>query len=155
MAKSKVSSPAQELAEELMSLLELEATITSVTEDEIIKIQIDTPEPGLLIGFHGETLSGLEKILGLMLEKKTGNWQKITVNVGDYKERREETLKNLALNTAQRVKFSGQPWPLPPLSPSERRFVHMLLGDHPDVVTESEGEGVNRRIMVKPRVASQ
>ncbi len=141
----------EELVKELLSQISVEAQISVSETEDLIQVQLETPEPAVLIGYHGETLSSLERVLGLIVEKRTGEWKKLTINVGDYRERREETLKNLALTTAQRVKFSGNPWPLPPLSASERRIVHLILGDHPDVYSESEGEGKTRRIVVKPR----
>ena len=152
MARDKLKT-VQETAEELLKLLKVEAKV-GVTEDkenEAVKVQIETEEPGILIGHHGEALNALQLILGLIISKKLEEWQRIIVNVGDYREKRQEELKNLALNTAQKVKFSGQATTIPGFSSFERRIVHLALADHPDVVTESEGEGGYRRLVVKPR----
>lgn len=155
VAKTKSDKPASidfsQIAQELLDKVQIPGHVSVVEADDTLQFQIDTDEPGILIGFHGETLSAVEKILGLIVEKQIGVWKRVTVNVGDYRERREETLKNMALSAAQRVKFSGGEWIMPILSASERRLVHMALTDHPDVVTESVGEGSSRRLVIKPR----
>lgn len=153
MKKQDRLKTVKETAEELLKLLKVEAKLEVVEdkENEAIKVQIETEEPGILIGHHGEALNALQLILGLTMSKKLDQWQRIIVNVGDYREKREEQLKNLALNTAQKVKFSGQATTIPNLTSFERRIVHLVLADHPDVTTESEGEGETRRLAVKPK----
>lgn len=139
--------------EKLLELLGIEAKaeVSENKENEAIKVQIETPDPGTLIGFHGQSLNALQLVLGLIVNKKLGEWQRVIINIGDYREKRAEQLEILALNTAQKVKFSGQPSWIPNLSSFERRLVHLTLANHPDVVTESEGEGNYRRLIVKPR----
>jgi len=143
----------KDTAEELLKLLRVEAKVEVMEdkENEAVKVKIESEEPGILIGHHGETLNALQLILGLMMSKKFEEWQRIIVSVGDYRKKREEQLKNLALNTAQKVKFSGQATAIPDLTSFERRIVHLILADHPDVTTESEGEGNYRRLVVKPK----
>lgn len=145
----------KEIAEKILSLLGIEVKI-EVEEDKenkAVKIQIETSEPGILIGYHGETLSSLQMLLGIIVSKKVGEWTRIVVNIGDYRERREEVLERMALSAAQKAKFSGEPVILPPLSAQDRRVIHLTLSGHPDVTSESEGEGESRRLVVKPRKA--
>lgn len=114
-------------------------------------IQIQTEQPGLLIGYRGETLSSLQFILGMMANKLTQEEDeriKLIVNVNDYRERREATLAQLAKNAAQKVKFSGEPYYFDRLTPAERRVVHMALKDDPEINTYSEGEGRNRCLVI-------
>jgi spoIIIJ-associated protein len=87
-------------------------------------------------------------ILSLILNHQTDQWYKIIVNVGDYRQRREATLSQLAKNAAQRVAFSGEPYVFDSLSPSERRVVHLALQDNPQVTTYSQGDGRNRQLVV-------
>lgn len=153
MARKDKLTTVKETTEELLKLLKVEAKV-EVAEDkknEAVKVQIETEELEILIGHHGEALNALQLILGLMMSKKLDQWQRIIVNVGDYREKREEQLKSLALNMAQKVKFSGQSTVIPNLSSFERRIIHLALADHPDVATESEGEGNYRRLVVKPK----
>ena len=69
----------------------------------------------------------------------------------DYRERRKESLERMALSAAQRIKFSGESQSLPAMSSAERRIVHLALVDDQEVETESEGEGMSRRVVVKPK----
>lgn len=140
-------------ATELLELLGFKKATIKLSQDEgeVIHVDIDCPDPGILIGYRGETISSLQLILSLIVYKKLGQWQRVVVNVGDYREKRKESLEKLALNTVQRVKFSGEEVVLPYLNAGERRIIHLTLADHPDVVTESRGEGRERRLVIKPK----
>ena len=89
-------------------------------EDDVYHITLQTPSPALLIGYHGETLSALQLVLGQHLHAATGQWLNLSVNVNDYRERRETALKSLADSAVSQVIASGQPHSLPPLPASER-----------------------------------
>lgn len=143
----------QEIAEKLLTLLGFEAKV-EVSEDsknQAMLIQIETAEPGVLIGYHGETISALQLILGIMVHKNLGEWMRVIVNIGDYRQKREEVLTRMAMNAAQRAHFSGQPVALDNLSASERRIIHLVLKDHVEVETYSEGEGRERKLVIKPK----
>ncbi len=90
--------------------------------------------------------------MSFLIHKSLGSWVKVMVNVGDYRQRREEQLKKLAMTLAMKVKFSGEAQTVPNLSPAERRIVHIALTDHPDVCSESEGEGRDRQLVIKPKI---
>jgi len=141
----------QSLVEDLLAELGVAASFSVTTDKDspLINIQIETEQPALLIGFHGETLSAVERILSFMIHRVLGRWHKVVVNVGDYRQKREEQIKRLALNLAMKAKFSKETQSIPNLSASERRIVHLVLADHPDVYTESEGEGKERYLTIK------
>lgn len=141
----------QEMTEDLLKNLQVEASVTVSEEDEAVRVNIQTEESGLLIGYHGQTLNSFQQILGMMVYKKAGEWIRLIVNVGDYREKREEMVKSLALRAAEEVALTKEAQPLPFLVPFERRIVHMTLADHPDVESVSEGEGKDRRIVIKPK----
>ncbi len=139
-------------AEDLLSALQIEGTVAvSKGEEDVISVNLETTESGLLIGFHGETLYSFQLILGLMVYKQLGEWVKIVVEIGDYRAKREEQLTAMAQAYANQAISTGQPVYLPPLPPSERRVVHMALQERTHVTTESEGEGNSRRVVVKPK----
>lgn len=144
-------STVKELAEELLANLQIDSKVSVTETDGVFNVNIETPESGLLIGFHGETLSSFQLILGLMTYKKLGQWTKIVVEVGDYRAKRAEQLTAMAKAYAEQVLASGQPVTLPPLPPSERRIIHLVLQDNPQLETSSEGEGNQRRVVVKPK----
>ena len=120
-------------------------------DQEYYTLQIDTDNPGLLIGYRGDNLSAIQHLLGLHVKHKTGKWHKLIVNVGDYREQRQQTLEQLAQNAAQRVEFSGEPYLFHNLTPPERRVVHMALQEHPAVTTQSQGEGRSRQLAIIPK----
>lgn len=153
MAKKNKSEVIEKIVKDLISLLDVEVKIT-LEEDprnEAIMVQIETPSAGLLIGHHGESLDALQLVSAILVQRELSEWVRIMLNVGDWREKREEVIKALATRAAQKAKFTGLPQPIFDLSPHERRIVHLFLGDEPQVSTESEGEGKERHIVVKPR----
>lgn len=152
MERNKIAK-VQELAEKLLSMLDIagQVAVSEDEENEALVVQIETGEAGVLIGYHGETVSSFQMILGMIANRQLGEWARVLVNVGDYRQKREETLTRMALNAAQKAHFSGQPVILSSLSSADRRIIHMVLKDHKEVETYSEGEGRERKLIIKPR----
>ena len=142
----------KKLSEKLIDRLGIEVESDYREDDQgMIHVQLETEDPGMLIGYHGDTLRSIQLILSTMVYRQTGEWVRVLVNVGDYRERRKESLERMAVSAAQRVKFSGESQLLPPMSSAERRMVHLALAEDEEVVTESEGEGNQRRVVIKPK----
>jgi len=142
----------QKISEDLLALMGTKASVkVSYDKDnECYLVNVDGgDETGLLIGKKGDTLLSLQTILGILLKQKTGEWERVTVNVGDYLEKEEEYLKNLALGAASRAKETGKPQSLYNLKPSQRRIIHMTLAGDKEITTESLGEGEERYLVVK------
>ena len=106
---------------------------------------------GALIGRKGERLSALQHLLNLMLSKQMGEWTRILVDVEGYRGRRERQLREIATRAALRVEETGRMLQLEPMSALERRWIHLALRAHPQVVTQSIGEEPERRVVVLPR----
>lgn len=140
-----------ELVTEFLDKLEVTAEFSLVEEDGAIIVRMETEEPGVLIGHHGRSLEAIQVVLGQLVYKKLGQWVRIVVTVGDYRERRNEQLKELAQKTAERVIETQSEMVLSDLTPGERRIVHMALSEHPQVVSGSQGEGKNRHLIVSLR----
>ena len=142
------------IAEDLLGKLEIAGTV-AVTTDETgaFRVGIETEETGLLIGHHGRTLESLQLILGIMVSKALGRWVKAYVNVGDYREKREETLMHMAQHAADRALALGRPVELARLTPAERRIIHLTLSGDERIETESVGEGDERMLLVKPKTS--
>ena len=141
----------KEITEKLLELLEVKASLVVKEEDEIINIQLETEEPGILIGYHGQALQALQLLISLIGFKKFNEWVRVVVNVGDYQEKRQESLTKMAQSITQRAKFSGTSQSLPPMSSAERRIIHLALANDTEVETFSEGEGRERHVVIKPK----
>ena len=126
---------------------------TYIREDEegTMTFEIDGPDAGLLIGRRGETLQSLQFIVRMVTNRQLGRKAHVVIDIEDYRERRVQMLRRLARRTAGRVGSSGREYSLEPMSPAERRIVHMSLAAHDEVRTESEGEGNQRRVVIFPK----
>jgi spoIIIJ-associated protein len=142
----------QKMTEDFLKRLEITGTVAvDVDESGAYRVHIETEETGLLIGFHGQTLESFQIILSLLVSKSVGSWQKVYVNVGDYREKREEALMHMAQSAAERAIALKRPIELSRLSAAERRVIHLTLSGDERVTTESVGEGRDRRLLVKPK----
>ena len=112
---------------------------------------IEGDDLGILIGRRGQTLACLQFIVRLIVSHKTKVWVPIAIDVEGYKQRRSERLRVLAQNLAERVKARGGAFTLEPMLAYERRIIHLTLADHPDVTTESIGEGESRKVVIRPK----
>jgi spoIIIJ-associated protein len=135
----------------LLNDMGVEAEVEIKEEEEKTLIHLESPDAALLIGFHGETLQSLQLIFSFLVHKLTGEWDKVSVDVGDYRQKREEQLEKLALNLAAKAKLSGEEQTIPNLNANERRLIHLFLSENPDVYSESEGEGRQRVLVIKPK----
>lgn len=157
MTKSKETTNlkiAEELAKELLVNMGSKAKVEAVEDkdNEALVINIKTEEEtGLLIGHHGETLLAIQSAIGMMLRQKTGEWARVVVNVGDWREKQDEHLRVLAKEAAERAKETGNPQPIYNLTAAQRRIVHMELTGDKEVVTESTGEGDDRYLVISPK----
>lgn len=141
----------QEITEELFEKIGIVATVSVEKEEDLYKVAISTEENALLIGKHGNTLSSLEYVLTQLVSTKEGSFTRIIVEVGGYREEREEYLENLAEKIKQEVLETGVQKSLRGLKPWERRVVHMYLSTDTSLVTESVGEGRDRELLVSKK----
>lgn len=139
-------------AQELLRLLEIEASVSISKEDESFKVEVDAGEQNaFLIGKHGNTLSAFELMLKMIISQKTGEFHQITVEIGNYRSEREEYLSGLIERLKEEVEATGDDKPVRGLKPWERRYVHMLIKDDSNVYSESEGEGRDRVLVIKKK----
>jgi spoIIIJ-associated protein len=157
--KSKVkklrgSALVEEIASEFFSLLGTKSrpVVSEDKENEAILVNIQTEdEAGLLIGNRGDTLDSIQSVLGMIYRQRSGEWKRVLVNVADWREKQEDRFSRLAIQAAERAKASGEAQTLYNLSPSQRRMVHLALVGDKEVVTESQGEGKERYLIVRPK----
>jgi spoIIIJ-associated protein len=150
---------AQEITEDLVDLMGLQAAVRPLDppiemepgEPPTVGVDIVGPDLGVLIGRRGDTLQQFQYLVTLLVNKRVGGFNRVVVDVGGYKRRREEALLGLADRMAERVAQSHRPLPLEAMPPNERRVIHLALREHPDVYTESQGEGEARKVVIYPR----
>lgn len=139
---------------ELLDLMQVGAKteVSYDKEGDAYLVNLETADAtGLLIGRKGETLSSIQLVLGVIMKQKTGDWVRIVVNIGDYREKEEDYLKNLAESAASRAKETGEAQPLYNLKPWQRRVIHMYLAEDSQITSESVGEGEERYLVVKTK----
>lgn len=127
----------------------------SINNEEQIHYLVDTYENSLLIGVKGKTLEALQTLVRNLISSYTKEKVVTTLDIGGYKSNRAHQLEILATKTAKEVAKTKVAVKLQPMSAFERRVIHEKLSDWRDVYTESEGEGENRAITIKPRLKEE
>ncbi|MFZ2257072.1 MAG: RNA-binding cell elongation regulator Jag/EloR [Clostridiaceae bacterium] len=129
----------------------LMAEIRVREEDENIKVNLAGPKMGLIIGYRGETLDALQYLTSLAVNKERSHddYKRVIIDTEGYREKREETLRNLAEKTAWKVSKYGKSIKLDPMNPYERRIIHSRLQDYPNVKTHSEGDEPFRKVVIE------
>lgn len=143
----------QEMIEEILNRMSTPFRKIKIDKrDDTYRINIESEEPSLLIGHHGDNIFALQNLLKIMVWNKQPGEYKIVVDVDDYRKRQEENVIKLADRKAETVLKTQQPQSLPAMSPYFRRVVHLHLAEKfAELMTESAGEGDYRHICIKPR----
>jgi len=156
--ESDIADAAKGILEALLSMMGVAASVApparSFVEGEAtapIAFDIKGDDLGILIGRRGQTLSCLQYIVRLIVGHQTEAWVPIIIDVEGYKQRRYEAVQALAWRIAEQVKAEGEPFTLEPMSAYERRIIHLTLAEHPDVTTQSIGEGEARKVVILPK----
>lgn len=122
-------------------------------EENTYRLNIESEEPSLLIGRHGENIFALQNIMKNIAWKKFPGDYKITIDVDDYRKRQEENVIKMAERKADFARSSKQSQSLPAMAPYFRRLIHLHLAEKfEDLVTESAGEGDFRHVIIKPKI---
>lgn len=116
--------------------------------ENLVNINLSGKDMGVLIGKRGQTLDSLQYLVSLVMNKKTEEYVRVKLDTEDYRNRRKETLENLAKNISYKVKRTKRSVSLEPMNPYERRIIHSALQDDPYVFTKSEGEEPFRHVVV-------
>ena len=127
-------------------------TVTVREAEDALEADITGENAARLAGRDGRTLGALEVLAYTVLAKTEGrSEQRVRIDIGGFRRRQADTLAKLAERLAVQVAKSGEPHEMQPMPASERRILHITLKEHPDVMTESVGEGAARRLIIRPR----
>jgi spoIIIJ-associated protein len=149
--KADAVEVAKEVLETLISLMNITAEVTVLqanTSELPVTLNIEGEDLGVLIGRRGQALASLQYVVRLIVAEKLKVWVPINIDIAGYKKRRYESLQDLALRLAEQVKRSRRLIMLEPMPADERRIIHLALTDHPDVTTQSMGEGDMRKVAI-------
>ena len=140
----------REYLESLFKAMDIQTEI-QIEFDEtenVLSINLEGPEMGILIGKRGQTLDALQYIISLAVNKKSESYIRVKLDTENYRARRKETLENLAKNISFKVKRTKRPVSLEPMNPFERRVIHSALQNDRFVETHSEGDEPYRHVVV-------
>lgn len=145
------SQKIKEITQQLLEAMDFEGRVFADDSDQdFLKVNIQSDDAAFLIGRGGENLMALQLILRAIVNRIFGETTRFVVDVNDYQNSRFELLKEISLGLAKEVIEKKEPRSLSPMNAYERRIVHMALAGMEGIKTESEGEGEQRRIVIKP-----
>ncbi len=129
--------------------MDLDVTMEKMVNEERILLNLRGKGLGILIGKHGQTLNALQYLTNLAAGRLYHHRYFVMLDVENYRSRREQTLTALAKRLAEKAKRTGESVELEPMEPGERRIIHLALQADPDIVTDSEGEGSGRHVVIR------
>jgi spoIIIJ-associated protein len=142
---------ADEVARHIMECLDISYRLFSESDDDSTYINIETAGvDGLLIGRKGDTLNSLQHLVGRIVSRKMGGYQRLTLDVGGYLKNRQEILRQKAIKAAERARKSNREVQMEPMKASERRIVHVALTGEEGISTYTTGNGDMRKVCIAP-----
>lgn len=148
--KSSVEDTARDFLNEVFRAMDLTVVVDVKYNEAESSMEVDLSgdEMGVLIGKRGQTLDSLQYLVSLVINKNVENYIRVKVDTENYRQRRKETLENLAKNISYKVKRTKRPVSLEPMNPYERRIIHSALQNDKYVTTHSEGDEPFRHVVV-------
>lgn len=133
----------------VLDKMNVKADVLIEEKEDNVYIELVGSNTGSIIGYRGETLDSLQYLVSLVVNKKHDRkYKRVILDTEHYRAKREETLKRVALKTADKVRKSKKSFKLEPMNPYERRIIHSALQNSDDIITYSEGEEPRRRVVV-------
>ena len=165
MLEQKDINKIKEVAEEFFEKMTIDFPVIevnlsfseSISEDEakedrdIVNLDVKLNEPQILIGQQGQTLFEIQRLLRMILNKKLQKVFYLNLDINDYKKKKVEYLRDLAKESADQVSLTKKEKVLSPMPAYERRIIHTELSQRTDVITESQGDGFERHIVISPK----
>jgi len=146
--ENNVSKKIETFLSELFAKIGVEVSVQTLEDDEKLHVEIITESAGIIIGKRGKTLEALQLITNIIVNKDMDKWKKVVLDIENYRDKRENTLTDLANKVAGKVKKTGRSQYLEPMNPFERRVIHMALQEDPDIFTKSEGSGNLKKVKI-------
>jgi len=152
MPHRDLAEAGREVLQQMVTLMGSDGVVEfGACTDGEVELNIEGEDLGILIGRHGATLDAIQLIVAIAANRDVADGARVIVDAEGYRERHRQMLEARAQEYANEVKSSGREVVIPDLKSYERRYMHMLLKDDPDVETYSEGEGDDRVLVISPR----
>ena len=148
---NQIVKKVEDFLRELFNKIDIPVEFRGYEEDDKIYIEIISDNAGVIIGKRGKTLEALQLLINVIVSKEYSRAKRIILDIENYRDKRRDTLKDLAIKVADKVKKTGKAQLLEPMNPFERRVIHMTLQNDPDVDTKSEGIGNLKKIKIFPK----
>lgn len=143
-----VSNKVGKFLQGMFQTIGLDISIQTIEETDKLYVEIISDSAGIIIGKRGKTLEALQLITNIIVNKDKDKWIKVILDIENYRDKRENTLTDLAVKVASKVKKTGKFQILEPMNPFERRIIHMALQNDPRIVTKSEGAGNLKKVKI-------
>lgn len=150
LSDNQAAETAKKTLQDILRLLEVEATVELKEDSERILLNIQGDGSGLLIGRKGQTLDAMEYLINKIVHKDAEDKKRIVVDTEDYRFRREDSLVKLAQRLGEKAKSLGRPVTISPMSAHDRRIIHLALQDDKTLRTWSTGTGLYRKVIISP-----
>jgi spoIIIJ-associated protein len=142
---------AQEVLENILQRFGFETSIEVLEDDDCVTLNIKGDGSGILIGRKGQTLDALQYVVNKIVHRSPNVTKQVIVDTEGYREKRKETLIDLAKRLSEQAKTREGPVSTSPLNPFERRIIHLAIQDDDELTTQSTGEGIYRSVVISPK----
>lgn len=149
--QSESVDSAKEILEKILNLIPMETTVKGEQEGGKIHLTIQGDSSGLLIGRKGKTLDAIQFIVNKAINKSSDTKLKVVIDSENYRQKRIDSLTQMALKIGEKVKRLRKPLSTNPLNPHDRRIVHLALKNSDNLETRSRGEGLHKRVIIIPK----
>ena len=146
---------AKNFISDILNAMGIEVKVTAVLEEDVVKINLDGENMGIVIGKRGDTLDSLQYLTSLVVNQSSEDYIKISIDTENYREKRSEALNALSTRLAAKVARTGKKFTLEPMNPYERRIIHSNLQDNEFVTTFSIGQEPYRKVVIAPKYPKQ
>jgi spoIIIJ-associated protein len=134
----------------LLERIGVKAEVEGFLKEGDLHLEIKGDQEGILIGRHGRTLDSLQILISRMVNKRLGSPIRVVLDINDYRKRKAENLKKMAIRVGEKVKSKGHSLTIGPFNAHDRRLIHIALKEDPSLRTESLGEGKLKKIAIIP-----
>lgn len=150
LKESATRTSAKDALSKILELMGIEATVRETADEDGIRLDVESPDSAILIGRKGKNLSGLQYIVNRIHNRGGEHDERVVIDVEGYVSRRQESLREMALKFADKVKSKKTEVKVELLNPQDRRVIHLALQDNPNVRTYSVGTGNYRHVVIAP-----